>query len=325
MYSIDSRRSLWSKEAKHHAQYRHVSRRARTVGLILFLGIGQAACAGPEKPATPRSADRITILYDAFGKPGPLKMDWGYSALVEIGGRRILFDTGNDSEIFAHSVDRIGVDLRRLDFAVISHRHGDHTDGLKHLLRVNPNVTIYVPRDLYFGGPTPKAVYERTSGELPTEMKYFQGRPPDSIPHGTPWDGAHFVQVDKIQEASEGVYLIPAISQVKGTMELAELSLGIRTPEGLVVLVGCSHPRIETILDAAISVDPRIRLVVGGLHLEPAPDAAIEATAAALRDKYKVHRMAPGHCTGEPAFAALRKAFGERYLYAGLGSVIELR
>ncbi|HEX9179008.1 MAG TPA: hypothetical protein VF859_01335, partial [Burkholderiales bacterium] len=34
--------------------------------------------------------------------------------------------------------------------------------------------------------------------------------------------------------------------------------------------------------------------------------------------------VAPGHCTGEPTFAALRTAFGERYLYAGLGSVIAL-
>ena len=38
----------------------------------------------------------------------------------------------------------------------------------------------------------------------------------------------------------------------------------------------------------------------------------------------KVAYMAPGHCTGEPAFAAFRKAFGDQYLYAGLGSVIEL-
>jgi hypothetical protein len=37
-----------------------------------------------------------------------------------------------------------------------------------------------------------------------------------------------------------------------------------------------------------------------------------------------VEYLAPGHCTGEPAFAALQKAFGERYIYAGLGSTIGL-
>ncbi|PYK08048.1 MAG: MBL fold metallo-hydrolase, partial [Verrucomicrobia bacterium] len=41
--------------------------------------------------------DRITILYDAFGKPSGMKKDWGYSALLEFGGKRILFDTGNNA------------------------------------------------------------------------------------------------------------------------------------------------------------------------------------------------------------------------------------
>ena len=68
--------------------------------------------------------DRITILYDAFGKPSDMKKDWGYSALVEHGGKHILFDTGNNAEIFAQNVKVSGVDLKKLDFAVISHRHG---------------------------------------------------------------------------------------------------------------------------------------------------------------------------------------------------------
>jgi 7,8-dihydropterin-6-yl-methyl-4-(beta-D-ribofuranosyl)aminobenzene 5'-phosphate synthase len=43
-----------------------------------------------------------------------------------------------------------------------------------------------------------------------------------------------------------------------------------------------------------------------------------------LHDQYKLERVAPGHCTGEPEFAALRKVFGERYLYAGLGTILKL-
>jgi 7,8-dihydropterin-6-yl-methyl-4-(beta-D-ribofuranosyl)aminobenzene 5'-phosphate synthase len=295
----------------------------RFLSTVLLLGI--AACGGaPRQPLGP-AEDRILILYDAFGEPGPLRMDWGFSALVEIGGRRILFDTGNNSEIFAHNVRTPGVDLKRLDFVVISHRHGDHTDGLRHLLAVNPDVTIYTPRDLYFGGPTPRAVYQRTSDQLPTEHKYFGGRLPESIPHGTPWAGARFVQIDKPTEVVSGVTLIPAVSRAVGTMEMAELALSVRTAEGQVILVGCSHPGIETVLAAATAIDPAVRLVVGGLHLGAASDDAIESIVRSLRDKYKVGRIAPGHCTGEPAFAALRKAFGDRYVYAGLGTLIRLR
>ena len=80
--------------------------------------IGTAAAAGPE--------NRITILYDAFGKDASMRMDWGFSALVETAGKRILFDTGDDRDIFEANVKAKNVDLTKLDFVVLSHRHGDH-------------------------------------------------------------------------------------------------------------------------------------------------------------------------------------------------------
>ena len=73
------------------------------------------------------AGDRVTILYDAFGKPSMMTQDWGYSALVEYGGKRILFDIGNNPTIFARNVKAAGVDLQRLDLVVLSHRHLDHT------------------------------------------------------------------------------------------------------------------------------------------------------------------------------------------------------
>jgi 7,8-dihydropterin-6-yl-methyl-4-(beta-D-ribofuranosyl)aminobenzene 5'-phosphate synthase len=100
--------------------------------------------------------------------------------------------------------------------------------------------------------------------------------------------------------------------------------LSVRTPQGQVMVCGCSHPGVEKILDAAVALDPQIRLVAGGLHLAPAPDEAIGRCATALNDKYRVARMAPGHCTGEPAFAAIRRVFADRYAVAGLGMTVRL-
>ena len=71
--------------------------------------------------------NRITILYDAFGMPSGLTKDWGFSALIEYCGKTILFDTGNNAEVFMHNVGALKVDLSNLDFVVLSHRHGDHT------------------------------------------------------------------------------------------------------------------------------------------------------------------------------------------------------
>ena len=76
--------------------------------------------------ARDESPARITVLYDAFGKPSAMKKDWGFSVFIEYGGKRILFDTGNNAGIFAHNVKAKGIDLTKLDFVVVSHRHGDH-------------------------------------------------------------------------------------------------------------------------------------------------------------------------------------------------------
>src|SRR5690242_2266511 len=92
---------------------------------------------------------RITIIHDAFGAASSLKKDWGFSALLEFDGRRILFDTGNNAKTFAHNCAGLGIDLRNLDYAVISHRHGDHTSGLNHLLAVNPTLMVHTPEETY--------------------------------------------------------------------------------------------------------------------------------------------------------------------------------
>jgi 7,8-dihydropterin-6-yl-methyl-4-(beta-D-ribofuranosyl)aminobenzene 5'-phosphate synthase len=111
---------------------------SRLLFSVLALPFVPATATARQPPVT----NRITILYDAFGSRRDLTRDWGFAALVEYGGKRILFDTGNDAEIFARNVRTLGVDLRRLDFVVVSHRHGDHTAGINYLLQVNPTVRI---------------------------------------------------------------------------------------------------------------------------------------------------------------------------------------
>ena len=277
----------------------------------------------PKAGALPApGGNRVTILYDAFGGRQGLSRDWGFAALVEYGGKRILFDTGNNAGIFARNVRGLGIDLRRLDFVVVSHRHGDHTAGLNYLLRVNPHVKIYAPREGFgvFGAALPGTFYRRDS-TLPDSMRYFDAASPAELRFGTPWPEANFSWVDSLTEVAPGVAIISTVSKTPGTLELRELSLVIRTPEGLVLLVGCSHPGIETILEAAHAWGDHVHLIFGGLHLVTSPDTAIARITAALHDVWRVDAIAPGHCTGEPAFAELKRVFGSRYVYAGLGTV----
>src|ERR1700690_3992175 len=79
-----------------------------------------AGYAGAAPPAQGERADpvkaQITVLYDAFGKPSAMEKDWGYSALIEYGGKRILFDTGNNSGILAQNGKAKGIDFSLLGF-----------------------------------------------------------------------------------------------------------------------------------------------------------------------------------------------------------------
>jgi len=271
------------------------------------------------------SGNCITILHDSFGRRPELKKDWGFAALVEFGGKRILFDTGNSARTFAQNTETLKVDLRALDFAAISHRHGDHTSGLNHLFGLNPGVTVYTPDEIYgvFGSSLPRVFYPPCHS-LPPYMQYYDGKPPEAIRHGSPWPDTKFVWIKETTEISPDVWLVAVVSDVPGTREMRELSLAIRTPKGLVLVVGCSHPGIENILAVSCAIEDRVYCIFGGLHLVLTKEPELQRITKALREKWKVEHIAPGHCTGEPACLALSEAFAGKYVVAGLGDSIEL-
>src|SRR5262245_18930657 len=97
--------------------------------MFIVAAFSSAAAMGPVTGVAVAADSQITILYDAFGKDTVMRKDWGFSALIEVAGKRILFDTGNDRVIFAANVKANGVDLSNLDFVVLSHRHSDLMAG----------------------------------------------------------------------------------------------------------------------------------------------------------------------------------------------------
>src|SRR5438046_7812908 len=188
------------------------------------------------------SQAQITILYDAFGQNSRMQKDWGYAALVEYGGKRILFDTGNNPRILAENAKAKGIDLSKLDFVVMSHRHGDHMGGLAYLLSVNPNVKIYAPKEGFgvYGGDLPSTFYRKDTS-LPVEQRYYDGAPPDTMRFGAAWPAASFQLVDKNVEIAPGIHLIALVSDKPGTLELRELSLALNAPDGTAIEVACTH------------------------------------------------------------------------------------
>ena len=155
-------------------------------------------------------------------------------------------------------------------------------------------------------------------------MRYFDGNYPAELPTGKIFDGGNFILVDKLTEVTPGIFLVPTTSKTPGTLELRELTLAIKGPRGLMLVDGCSHAGVEEILQAAAAIDSRFHILFGGLHLVTTQEDQIDLLVTNLKNKWKLEKIAPGHCTGEAAFLRLQKAYGEDYYYAGAGTRLDV-
>jgi len=285
--------------------------------LIAALILGAAVCRGE---------NRITILTDAFGRKPELQLDWGYSALIEYNGKRILFDTGDNAALLQANVKRMQVDLSHLDMVVISHSHGDHTSGLRYVLGLNPDVALYVPDDVMFRGHEVPQQFLATHPEpaLEKDHRYFNGNPPAHIPDWKGYSDTKMTVVKETMTVMPGVRLVTLVSEKPAFKGLVEVSMVLDTPKGPVVIAGCSHPGIENIMAAvtAGAVKPDVYMLFGGLHLVQDSDEQINGTLDVLEKTNKVQRIAVGHCTGERAFYLIQQRWGKNDVYAGLGETV---
>jgi 7,8-dihydropterin-6-yl-methyl-4-(beta-D-ribofuranosyl)aminobenzene 5'-phosphate synthase len=104
---------------------------------------------------------------------------------------------------------------------------------------------------------------------------------------------------------------------------LPELSLALKTAQGVVIVTGCSHTKVEEIVRITKRFTGKdIDLLAGGYHLFPYDRRYVEGLAKQLKDELKVRRVAPAHCTGNLAFKIFREEFGNNYAYAGLESEV---
>lgn len=166
--------------------------------MALLLLVGYAANTSATSASVGPANAQITVLYDSFGQTSAMQKDWGYAVIVEYGGKRILFDTGNNPDILAQNAKAKDIDLSKLDFVVMSHRHGNHMGGLAYLLRVNPKVTIYAPKEAFgvYGADLPRTFY-RKDPSLALEQRYYNGAPPEVMRFGPAWPGANFQLVEE--------------------------------------------------------------------------------------------------------------------------------
>jgi 7,8-dihydropterin-6-yl-methyl-4-(beta-D-ribofuranosyl)aminobenzene 5'-phosphate synthase len=262
---------------------------------------------------------KITTLVDNTADSGCLA-EWGLSILVEVDGRRVLLDTGA-SALVVHNARTLGVSLNSLDYIVLSHGHYDHTGGLLEVLKSSQDTRVvahpHVWHDRYSGrrtGPKLNIGLPFTRDELKEHGALLElTTEPLQITPRLFLSGEVPLQTD-FEQVDEGLFCETSRG-VEPDLVVDELSLAVKTDEGLVVILGCAHRGPVNIIKhfKKIIGEERIYAVVGGMHLLHADVGRIEKTIEAFRH-LGVERVACSHCTGPVATAMFAKEFKKFFI-----------
>lgn len=298
--------------------------------LIAFLAGLLLLVAPAFATAAPVKSLKITVLSTMLADAG--FGEWGYAALVEADGHRILFDTGAHPDVVLKNAKELGIDLSTVEEVVVSHDHDDHTGGLlalrQALMVKNPRAiglvhvsdNIFTPRLKADGsdgnGLTPaRAPYEAMGGRFvlhggPAEIApgvWFTGPVPRKYPE-TNW-------------SDQGLKIRTAAGLVADNLP-DDAALVIQTEHGLVILTGCGHAGIVNIATYATDFmhDPRVYAIVGGIHLFAKSDETVDWTGEQLK-RFGVKYFLAGHCTGIEATFRLRRILGLTRKTAPVSSV----
>lgn len=255
---------------------------------------------------------KIWTLMENTACPG-FSAEHGLSLYVETGEVRILFDAGQ-SGAFADNAARLGIDLSRVDFAVLSHGHYDHGGGLQRFMELNDHAPIYLSRYAF------DAHYNRSG-------KYIGL---DSALRDCP----RLVYTDAWAQLAPGVEICnPADMLPENPCGLKRMDNGvladedfrheqyllIREGERQFCFSGCAHRGV-----VQIARHFRPDVLVGGFHFKDIPANSPELTASAEALTALPTTYYTGHCTGTEQFLALKKHMGQRLVALHSGDVLEI-
>jgi len=169
---------------------------------------------------------KISIIYNNEAQPY-LKSGWGFSCLID---KKILFDTGCDGAEFLYNLKKLGFNPKAIDIVVISHQHVDHIGGLFSLLTLNNKLKVFVLKSF--------------SMDIKEHIR----------------KKAELKEIKDEQKICKNIF---TTGLIKNNPD--EQSLIIKTSKGIIVIVGCSHPGVDKILEVAKKYG-KVYAIIGGLH-----------------------------------------------------------
>ena len=251
----------------------------------------------------------VTLMENTACRDG-FRCEHGLSLYLETGSHKILFDAGQ-SEAFAENAEKLGVDLSKVDFAVLSHGHYDHGGGLGKFLQIHPKAPVYVSR--YAFEP-----HYSTNGYIGLDLNLR--------------DHQRILPVAEETVIAEGITLCHLHTAPTDTAGLTVEEDGIRKPDDFrheqylmihehgkkILISGCSHKGILQIMEA---FHPDI--LIGGFHFMKIESEEVLETAARKLQEYDTVYYT-GHCTGQKQFDYLKGVMGDKLHYIASGTVLDI-
>jgi 7,8-dihydropterin-6-yl-methyl-4-(beta-D-ribofuranosyl)aminobenzene 5'-phosphate synthase len=259
--------------------------------------------------------------------------EWGLSILVEAEGKRILLDTGL-TDTASRNAASLRVDLKGVDYIILSHGHKDHTGGLKNMLANTGPTEIIAHPDIW------KQRYSIRSGaqikrniSLPYTREQLEqsganftlSREPAYITENILTTG-EVPLITNFETIDETLYVKEKEKYILDTIP-DDLSLIINTRKGLILILGCGHRGVINIIRHAqkITGKENIYAVIGGIHLFRASAERIEKTVKELKNIGIVKLLGVCHCTGFAASMQLAQALPDIFFTNYAGDEINLK
>ena len=279
---------------------------------------------------------KATVLCEnsVFGNLGAIA-EHGWSVWLETPSGPFLFDTGQGNTLHRNAAF-FRVTLSAANAILLSHHHIDHTGGLLGAVQTlrradRPRVPIYAHPDLFkdsfsenkggrtfIGLPHTRSALEAAGAEFLLDTNWREIVPgmflTGEVPHRT---GYEIGDLAMKHYDSAGQLVVDPVRD--------DQTIVFDAPEGLFIVLGCSHAGLINILSYIVehTGHTRIHTVMGGTHLGPVGQDQVDKTIAALHE-FDIAHIGVSHCTGSKVAARLFQEFGDRFFFCSVGTIVEI-